>query len=268
MVDGVPARRRWRRRLGDPDPLRRRRRPRQRHRSAAPPCSRTTSASARRTIPSSCETIGRVTATEVAATGIRWNYAPVVAVPHDIRWGRTFEGYSEDAEIVASARRRVHPRAAATDGADCRRRPTSWRRRSTTSATAATDVGHVDDRRLHDRPGRHAASTRRSCGAATCRRTRPRSTAGARTIMVSFSSWNGHQDARQRLPPDRRAEGRARLRRVRRVGLGRASTRSPATTPSDIVTVDQRRHRHGHGAVRLPDRSSTGLTDGRRVAAR
>lgn len=46
--------------------------------------------------------IGRATAEEVAATGIWWNYGPVVAVPQDIRWGRTYEGYSENTDLVST----------------------------------------------------------------------------------------------------------------------------------------------------------------------
>jgi beta-glucosidase len=46
------------------------------------------------------ERIGRVTALEVRATGINWAFAPCVAVPQDIRWGRTYEGFSEDPDIV------------------------------------------------------------------------------------------------------------------------------------------------------------------------
>lgn len=46
------------------------------------------------------ERIGRITALEMLATGIPWNYAPVLAVPQDIRWGRTYEGYSEDVSLV------------------------------------------------------------------------------------------------------------------------------------------------------------------------
>ena len=46
------------------------------------------------------EQIGRVTATETAATGIRWTYGPVVAVPQDVRWGRTYEAFSEDRAFV------------------------------------------------------------------------------------------------------------------------------------------------------------------------
>ncbi len=41
-----------------------------------------------------------VTAQEMAATGVYWDFAPVVAVPQDIRWGRTYEGYSENTDVV------------------------------------------------------------------------------------------------------------------------------------------------------------------------
>ena len=50
--------------------------------------------------PDLVEEISRITASEMIATGIYWNYAPVLAVPQDIRWGRTYEGYSEDTELV------------------------------------------------------------------------------------------------------------------------------------------------------------------------
>ena len=45
--------------------------------------------------------IGRATAADVAATGIDWTFAPTLAVPCDYRWGRTYEGYSQNPEIVA-----------------------------------------------------------------------------------------------------------------------------------------------------------------------
>lgn len=44
--------------------------------------------------------VARITALEMIATSIYWDYAPMVAVPQDIRWGRTYEGYSENTEIV------------------------------------------------------------------------------------------------------------------------------------------------------------------------
>ncbi|MEO5714708.1 MAG: glycoside hydrolase family 3 protein [Luteolibacter sp.] len=51
--------------------------------------------------PALVEKIARVTAEEVRASGIQWAFAPCVAVPQDIRWGRTYEGFSEDPAIVA-----------------------------------------------------------------------------------------------------------------------------------------------------------------------
>ena len=48
------------------------------------------------------ERIGRVTASELLATNVHWTFAPSVSVPQDIRWGRTFEGFSEDPAIVSS----------------------------------------------------------------------------------------------------------------------------------------------------------------------
>ena len=45
--------------------------------------------------------IGAATAEEMLATGVRWNFAPIVAVPQDIRWGRTYEAYGEDTGLVS-----------------------------------------------------------------------------------------------------------------------------------------------------------------------
>lgn len=44
--------------------------------------------------------IAAATAREVLATGIDWVFAPTVAVVRDDRWGRTYEGYSEDPQLV------------------------------------------------------------------------------------------------------------------------------------------------------------------------
>ncbi|MEZ9132549.1 glycoside hydrolase family 3 N-terminal domain-containing protein [Vibrio breoganii] len=50
--------------------------------------------------PDLIEKIGEITAIEVAATGLDWTFAPTVATPRDLRWGRVYEGYSEDPEIT------------------------------------------------------------------------------------------------------------------------------------------------------------------------
>jgi len=46
------------------------------------------------------EEASRITAIETRAIGIHWAFAPCVTVPQDIRWGRTYEGYSESPDIV------------------------------------------------------------------------------------------------------------------------------------------------------------------------
>ena len=52
--------------------------------------------------PELIEEIGRATAEEVSATGADWTFAPTVAVPRDVRWGRSYEGYAEEPDVVAS----------------------------------------------------------------------------------------------------------------------------------------------------------------------
>jgi beta-glucosidase len=44
--------------------------------------------------------IGAVTAQEMAVTGIDWDFSPTLAVVRDDRWGRTYEGFSEDPSVV------------------------------------------------------------------------------------------------------------------------------------------------------------------------
>jgi beta-glucosidase len=44
--------------------------------------------------------IGAATAEEMLATGVPWTFSPIIAVPQDIRWGRTYESFSEDTQLV------------------------------------------------------------------------------------------------------------------------------------------------------------------------
>jgi beta-glucosidase len=50
--------------------------------------------------PELVEKASQITSEEVRATGINWAFSPCVAVPQDIRWGRTYEGFSQDPDIV------------------------------------------------------------------------------------------------------------------------------------------------------------------------
>ncbi|MFZ0268720.1 glycoside hydrolase family 3 protein [Caulobacter sp.] len=52
--------------------------------------------------PALIRRIGQATAQEVAAVGGDWTFGPTVAVPRDDRWGRSYEGYAEDPEVVKS----------------------------------------------------------------------------------------------------------------------------------------------------------------------
>ncbi|MGR5120903.1 glycoside hydrolase family 3 N-terminal domain-containing protein [Vibrio astriarenae] len=50
--------------------------------------------------PELVQEIGQITAREIVATGLDWTFAPTVATPRDLRWGRVYEGYSEDPFIT------------------------------------------------------------------------------------------------------------------------------------------------------------------------
>lgn len=45
--------------------------------------------------------IGQITAIESTACGVDWTFSPCVTVPQDDRWGRVYEGYSEDPSLVS-----------------------------------------------------------------------------------------------------------------------------------------------------------------------
>ncbi len=57
--------------------------------------------------PDLIEKIAAVTAHELTVSGHDWTFAPTLAVPQDLRWGRSYEGFSEDPSIVQSYGDRV-----------------------------------------------------------------------------------------------------------------------------------------------------------------
>ncbi|MDY7098561.1 MAG: exo 1,3/1,4-beta-D-glucan glucohydrolase [Pseudomonadota bacterium] len=57
--------------------------------------------------PDLIERIMAVTARELVVSGHDWTFAPTLAVPRDDRWGRGYEGFSEDPEIVISYSDRI-----------------------------------------------------------------------------------------------------------------------------------------------------------------
>jgi beta-glucosidase len=50
--------------------------------------------------PELFEQVGRVTAEEMAPTGIHWTFSPVLCLTRDLRWGRTGETFGEDPYLI------------------------------------------------------------------------------------------------------------------------------------------------------------------------
>lgn len=138
--------------------------------------------------------IARATAEEMIATNIRWNYSPVIAVPQDIRWGRTYEGFGEDTGLVTRlgvAYLEGLQGASLADPQSVLGTPkhfigdggTTWGSSKTSNYQIDQGDMLVDEavlRELYLPPYQAAVD------------------AGAQSIMVSFSSWNGTKMHAQR----------------------------------------------------------------------
>ena len=57
--------------------------------------------------PELIEKIAGITAHELTVSGHDWTFAPTLAVPKDVRWGRSYEGFSENPAIVKSYADRI-----------------------------------------------------------------------------------------------------------------------------------------------------------------
>ncbi|MFE7171877.1 carbohydrate binding domain-containing protein [Streptomyces sp. NPDC057616] len=71
--------------------------------------------------PSLAERAGAVTASEVRATGIPWDFAPCLCVSRDERWGRSYESFGEDPALVTSMETVVQGLQGAANGRDLKR---------------------------------------------------------------------------------------------------------------------------------------------------
>jgi beta-glucosidase len=127
--------------------------------------------------------IAAVTAAEVRVTGMEWTFAPAVSVPQDVRWGRSYEGYSEDPSVVASYVGVFVRGLQGEPGSPGFLRPPHVL--ATTKhylADGGTDGGrdqgdaHITEVALRDIHGSGYP---------------PAISAGVQTVMASFSSWNG-----------------------------------------------------------------------------
>ncbi len=127
--------------------------------------------------------IARVTAEQVRTTGIDWTFAPTVTVPQDDRWGRSYEGYSEDPGLVASYAG-VFVKGLQGDPAS----PDFLRGNHVLSSTKhfLADGGTENGRDQGD--AKIPETELRDIHNAGYV---PAIEAGVQTIMISFSSWNG-----------------------------------------------------------------------------
>jgi beta-glucosidase len=64
---------------------------------------------------------GSVTAAEVRATGIPWDFAPCLCVSRDERWGRSYESFGEDPALVQSMETIIQGLQGRADGRDLSR---------------------------------------------------------------------------------------------------------------------------------------------------
>jgi beta-glucosidase len=145
--------------------------------------------------PELVQQVARVTADEMAGVGVQWNFAPVVAVVQDTRWGRTYESFAENTELVTQLGEAYVRGLQSVDGTSNLGNPlavlatpkhylgdggTTWgsSKQNIFEHPYLLDQGdmRVDDATLRQRylPPYKAAVE-----------------AGVMSIMPSFSSWNG-----------------------------------------------------------------------------
>ncbi|SOD54489.1 exo-1,4-beta-glucosidase [Pseudoxanthomonas wuyuanensis] len=129
--------------------------------------------------------IGQITAVETRTTGMEWAFAPTVAVPQDDRWGRTYEGYSESPDVVASFAGAVveglQGKVGDPDFLDSSRVIVSVKHFLGDGGT--TDGKDQGDTRISE------AELARIHGAGYP----PAVAAGAQSVMASFNSFNGEK---------------------------------------------------------------------------
>jgi len=135
--------------------------------------------------PDLIEKIAAITAQELTVSGHDWTFAPTLAVPQDLRWGRSYEGFSEDPAIVKSYADRIvyglQGHVGAADFMGAGRVISSAKHFLGDGATEkGVDQGDakITEKELRDihAQGYYSAIP-----------------AGVQTVMASFSSWQGRK---------------------------------------------------------------------------
>lgn len=133
--------------------------------------------------PALIRRIGVATAAEIAGSGIEWTFAPTLAVPQDLRWGRSYEGYAADPALVASYAREM---VLGLQGPLQAGEPLGPREVAATAKHFLADGGTQDGKdQGNARISESELVSRHAPGYPVA------IDAGALTVMASFSSWNG-----------------------------------------------------------------------------
>jgi beta-glucosidase len=122
--------------------------------------------------------IGAATGKAVRATGIAWVFGPTIAVVRDDRWGRTYESFSEDGQLVAQY-----------SGQYVKGLQGRFKSDANVLASAKHFIGDGGTEQGKDRGDNRSplADLIHTHGAGYA----PALAAGAQTVMSSFNSWNG-----------------------------------------------------------------------------
>ena len=132
--------------------------------------------------PKLVERAERVTAEEVAGTGIRWAFAPCITVPQDAHWGRTYEGFSDHTALVTRLG------ASATTGLQGRKLSAQPASVLACAKHFIGDGGTTDGIDQGNTVGDEAALRKLFLPPYVAA-----IKAGVGSIMVSYNSWNGEK---------------------------------------------------------------------------
>jgi beta-glucosidase len=132
--------------------------------------------------PALMRLIGGVTAEEVRAVGLDWTFGPTLAVVSDNRWGRSYESYSQDPALVRRYARAMvlglQGKPGTREFLDARHVIATPKHYLGDGGTHGVDQGDntESERQLRDSDGAGYPVAVE---------------AGAQSVMVSFSSWQG-----------------------------------------------------------------------------
>ncbi|WP_273242065.1 glycoside hydrolase family 3 protein [Hyphomonas atlantica corrig.] len=135
--------------------------------------------------PDLVERIGAATALDVRASGMDWTFAPSIAVAQDIRWGRTYEAYSECPQLCADLG------AALVRGLQGLPNQSEFLGPEKVIATAKHFLGDGGTRNGTDQG--ETIATEAELRDVHARAYYSALEAGVQTIMASFSSWGGRK---------------------------------------------------------------------------